>query len=192
MSLPVSLHWLPNALCVLRMLLAPLLAWLLVRGEFGATLAVFFAAAVSDALDGFLAKRFHWTSELGKNLDPLADKILLVTVFITLALLGRIPTWLMLLVVTRDVVIAAGAIAFRLLYGPINGAPTFVSKLNTLVQILYVLAVIATAAEFLPDNGIVTALGWLTVTTTVVSGGDYVLTYARRAMTAGNRRRSTT
>lgn len=188
----MNLQWLPNALCVLRILLAPLLAWLLVRGQFHATLAVFFAAAVSDALDGFLAKRFNWTSELGKNLDPLADKVLLVTVFITLALLGHIPIWLMLLVVTRDVVIAAGAIAFRLLCGPINGAPTAVSKLNTLVQIVYVLAVISAAAELVPGNGIIVALGWLTVATTVVSGGDYILTYARRAMAAGGQSRSPT
>lgn len=185
----MSLHWLPNALCIVRMLLAPLVAWLLMRGAYGATLAVFFVAAVTDALDGFLAKRFNWTSELGKMLDPLADKVLLVTVFITLGLLARIPFWLMLLVVARDVVIGAGAFAFRMLYGPIHGAPTIVSKLNTLVQIVFVLAVVATSAGLLPDSRLVAPLAWLMVATTVVSGADYVLTYGRRAAAASRQRR---
>ena len=84
----------PNALCFLRMLLVAPVAWLLVTDNYRFTLAMFFFAAATDGLDGFLAKRFGWTSELGKIIDPLADKILLVGVFITLAALGVVPVWL--------------------------------------------------------------------------------------------------
>lgn len=182
----MSLHWLPNALCVLRMLLAPLVAWLLLNGEYQLTLAVFFFAAVTDALDGFLAKRFNWISELGKVLDPLADKVLLVTVFITLAVLARVPIWLAAIVVLRDVVIAAGAICFRVLRGPLHGAPTTLSKVNTLVQILYVLAAVSSAAEFISAGALLAVLGWMAAVTTVGSGADYVITYSRRAA-AGDR-----
>lgn len=185
----MSLRWLPNGLCVLRMLLAPLLSLLLVQERYGETLAVFFFAAVTDALDGFLAKRFNWTSELGKVLDPLADKILLVTVFITLAVLARIPFWLMLLAVARDVVIGTGAVVFRVLYGPIHGAPTIASKLNTLVQIFFILAVVGAAAGLLPSQRLLAPLAWLMVVTVIVSGADYVLTYSRRAVEANRQRR---
>ena len=84
----------PNALCILRMLLVVPVAWLLVTDDYRLTLAMFAFAAATDGLDGSLAKRFGWTSELGKILDPLADKILLVGVFITLAALGVVPLWL--------------------------------------------------------------------------------------------------
>lgn len=176
------------------MLLAWPTAWLLLHGEYGWTLMVFFFAAVTDALDGYLAKRFRWTSELGKVLDPLADKILLVTVFITLAVLMRVPIWLAGLAVLRDVVIAAGAIGFRCLFGPIRGSPTLISKFNTLVQISYVLAVVSTAyfvrlAELLHAAAIVALLGWLTAATTLCSGVDYVLTYSKSAAAVSRQRR---
>lgn len=187
----MNLRWLPNGLCVLRMLLAPPTAWLLLQGEYCATLLVFFIAAVTDAADGYLAKRFHWETELGKALDPLADKMLLVTVFVTLAWLGLIPVWLAVLVVLRDLVITGGAIAYRVLYGPItDAAPTLISKLNTLVQILYVFVVVCAAAMELsaPLHGWLVAAAWLTVATTLISGADYVLTYSRRAMRASRSR----
>ena len=187
----MNLRWVPNALCVLRMLLAAPIAWLLLRQQYQLTLAVFFFAAVTDALDGFIAKRFNWTSELGKMLDPLADKLLLVTVFITLAVIGRVPMWLAVLVVLRDAVITAGAITYRLLYGPIVGAvPTLVSKLNTLIQIFYVLAAMSAAAITWPDFSTVIILGWVVAVTTVISGLDYVVTYSKRAVAVSRTQRS--
>src|SRR4029450_5222530 len=122
----------PNALCFLRMLLVVPVAWLLVTDNYRFTLAMFFFAAATDGLDGFLAKRFGWTSELGKIIDPLADKILLVGVFITLAALGAVPVWLAAAAVARDVIITAGAITYNALYGYPHGRPTIASKLNTL------------------------------------------------------------
>jgi cardiolipin synthase len=177
----VNARWLPNAVCVLRMLLAVPVAVTLVRGDYPLTLFLFAIAALSDALDGWLAKTFGWTSRLGKILDPIADKLLLVTVVVTLVFEGLVPLWLALAVVLRDVVIVGGATAYHFLIGHLEGHPTVVSKLNTLVQLSFVLIVIAAAAWPLVPQQLVIALGAATFVTTVVSGLDYVLTYARLA-----------
>ena len=103
----MSLRQLPNAICVARIALVVPIAITLLDGDFVATLWLFALAAFSDGLDGYLAKRFGWTTELGKFLDPLADKLLLVTVFITLAVAGLTPVWLAVIVVARDVIIGA-------------------------------------------------------------------------------------
>jgi cardiolipin synthase len=170
------------------MLLAIPVAWLLVRDEYVITLWVFAFAAITDALDGFLAKRFGWESELGKALDPLADKILLVTAFITLTIVSQVPVWLAIAVVSRDVVIGFGAVIFHFLFGPVNGHPTIISKLNTLLQIGYVVVVVGAqaAAKTLPTTIIV--LTTLVMVTTVASGVDYVATYIQRAMDISRRR----
>lgn len=185
------LRHIPNALCVFRMLLVAPVAWLLARGDYSTTLWVFGVAAATDGLDGFLAKRFGWTSELGKILDPLADKILLVCVFVTLAALGLVPVWLAAAAVLRDVTITVGAIVYNALFGYPNGRPTPVSKLNTLVQILYLLLVVATHAMG-RDEPAMTILGALVFVTTVVSGLDYVLTYSRKAIAVSRERRGAT
>ena len=177
----MRLAWIPNAICVLRILLVAPSALALLAGRYELTLVLFGVAAISDGLDGWLAKHFGWTSALGKLLDPIADKVLLVGVFLTLAWIGRVPAWLALTVVLRDVVIVAGEIAWRLLIGPVVGRPTGVSKLNTLLQLSLVLAVIATATWPGVPAALVTVLGAATFVTTVASGIDYVLTYARLA-----------
>lgn len=179
----------PNALCVFRMLLVVPVAVLLSRGEYWTTLWVFAIAAATDGLDGFLAKRCGWTSELGKILDPLADKILLVSVFITLAALGLVPVWLAAAAVARDLTITCGAIAYNWLYGYPNGRPTLISKLNTLCQILYLLLVVAAKAFEHTAEPLLTILGALVFVTTVVSGLDYVITYTRKAIAASRERR---
>lgn len=177
------LRHLPNALCVLRMLLSIPVAVLLVQEQYALTLCVFAFAALTDGLDGFLAKRFNWATELGKALDPLADKILLVTSFITLSWLGIIPLWLAVPVVLRDLVITAGAITYRMLYGPLTDArPTIISKINTLVQIAYVLAVVMALAMNLSFATLNVVLATLVMVTTVASGIDYVATYTQLAI----------
>jgi len=185
-----ALRFIPNALCILRMLLLAPVIWLLLHHEFRLTLWVFALAAVTDGLDGFIAKRCGWTSELGKILDPLADKILLVGVFITLAAMQLVPAWLAVFAVGRDVVITAGAIAYNWLYGYPHGQPTLVSKLNTLCQIAFLLlVVIARAMEQVPQQTLL-VLGALVFVTTVVSGLDYVITYTRKAIDASRRQRA--
>ncbi len=178
----LSLSFLPNALTILRILLIGPIVWFLVRGEYSSTLVMFAVAAFTDAADGLLAKQFGWTSELGKILDPLADKLLLVVMFITMSSLGLSPVWLTVLVVGRDVVIAVGALLFKLRFGALQGQPTPVSKLNTLCQILFVLAVIAGSAGLTMPPAVGITLGALVVVTTVVSGIDYVLRYGSRAV----------
>ncbi len=150
---------------------------------------LFAVAAASDILDGYLAKTFGWTSELGKFLDPFADKLLLVSVFITLAVIGLVPVWLAAIAVLRDVIIGAGAGVYKLLFGPVEGRPTVPSKLNTLVQLLFVIAVVWQAAfRNLPD-GLIQGLGAFVFVTTVVSGIDYVQTYIRKAIVVSRSRR---
>ena len=184
----MSLRHLPNLLCVLRIALVyPVAAWIL-QGRFPAVMLLFAVAAFTDALDGFLAKRFGWTSELGKVLDPLADKLLLVTVFACLSVAGLAPWWLTTLVVLRDLVILFGALTYKRLFGALRGAPTMASKFNTLCQIVFCLATVAAAAYGWPGPAALTALGALVLLSTAVSGIDYVLIYSRRAAAAARAR----
>ncbi len=177
----MTLRFLPNLLCILRILLVyPVAKWIL-QGQYPQVLLLFAFAAFTDALDGYLAKRFGWDSELGKVLDPLADKLLLVTVFICLSIAGLAPWWLAGLVLVRDLVIFFGALTFKALFGPLQGRPTAVSKFNTLCQIVFCLAVVAHAATGWPGDPAVIALGALVVVSTGVSGIDYTLIYTRRA-----------
>jgi cardiolipin synthase (CMP-forming) len=146
-------------------------------------LALFFAAAVSDGLDGYLAKRFNWTSELGKVLDPLADKLLLITVFVESAWLGLVPWWLTAAVVARDVLIALGALVYRLWFGPLRGHPTVLSKINTALQLLYVMLVVLNTAYGVPMREILDAAAVLALASTVLSGLHYVVSFTRRVWT---------
>ena len=177
----MSLRFLPNLLCVLRMLLVYPVARAILDERHETVLLLFALAAFTDGLDGFLAKRFGWSSELGKHLDPAADKLLLVTVFVCLSVAGLVPWWLTAVVLLRDVVIVVGAGIYRALFGPVRGEPTLQSKLNTVCQILFCLAVVSAAAFAWPSEPAIIALGALVFITTTVSGIDYVLIYSRRA-----------
>jgi len=175
------LRSLPNLICLARIALVwPIIA-ALVAGRYHAAMVLFAAAALSDGLDGYLAKRFNWTSELGKLLDPAADKILLASVFVCATWLGLVPRWLTAAVVARDVMIALGALVFRLWFGPLRGRPTFLSKLNTAVQLAYLLGVMTEAAFRAPGAAVLAALALLALATTLVSGADYVIAFTRRA-----------
>jgi cardiolipin synthase len=171
---------LPNLICLIRIALIWPIAAALNAGEQLAALSLFIAAAVSDGLDGYLAKRFDWTSELGKVLDPLADKLLLVTVFVESAWLGLIPWWLSAAVVARDVMIGLGALVFRLWFGPLRGRPTVLSKINTAVQLLYIMLVMLNAASGLPPHEMLDAAAALTLATTLLSWLHYVVSFTRR------------
>ncbi len=170
----------PNLICLLRLALVWPVAAALASGEFLLALALFMLAAISDGLDGYLAKRFNWTSELGKFLDPLADKLLLMTVFIEAAWLGLVPWWITAAAVARDVLIGLGALVFRLWFGPLHGRPTRISKINTGAQLLYLMGVMFGAAEGFPPHEILDALAVLTLATIVLSGYHYMVTFTRR------------
>jgi cardiolipin synthase len=172
----------PNIISAIRILLVAPIAVALADRQLVTTILLFGVAALSDAADGFLAKRFGWQSELGAVLDPAADKLLLVTVFITLAYMKLVPPWLMAVAVTRDVVIVLGALLYRYWFGPLSARPSVVSKFNTLCQAAFILAVVGRAEFSVPPAWVVLVLGALVFVTVVISGIDYILIYGRRAL----------
>ena len=177
----MSLSWLPNAISLLRIaLIAPILMFML-DGEYGWALGLFILAGFSDGLDGYLAVRFGWSTRLGGLLDPAADKLLITGMFITLAYTQQIPIWLAAIVILRDVVIVAGAMAYNFIVKPVPGEPTRISKLNTALQMLFVLFVLSRAGFNWPDKITITVLGASVLATVVISGVDYVWSWSRRA-----------
>ncbi len=177
----MSLSWIPNAISILRIFLIVPTLWMIATGEFGWALALFLIAGFSDGLDGYLAVRFEWQSRLGALLDPAADKLLITGMFIALAWMGEIPVWLAVIVIGRDVVIVAGALAYNYLVKPVPGEPTRISKLNTALQMLFVLFVLSRAGFGWPDKITITLLGAAILVTVVISGVDYVWSWSRRA-----------
>jgi len=178
---PLARH-IPNLLTLFRILLVWPLVQALLDGRYGLALALFLLAGITDGLDGFLARHFHWTSRLGGLLDPVADKLLMVSSFVALALAGIVPEWLLWLVIGRDLVIVAGAVAYHLLIEPLVAEPTLLSKFNTLVQILYVFAQLYDRGYAPLDPGLMDALQWGLVFTTLSSGALYVWIWSRRAI----------
>lgn len=177
----MSLAWLPNAICVGRLLLVAPLVWTLASEQYVAALALLVVAGASDALDGFLAKTFHWRTRLGSLLDPAADKLLLVSVFVVLTWLGAVPLALTLIVVMRDIVIVLGALIYQLVFAPVTGEPTMISKLNTACQLTFVLFTITQLAFGWPAAQTLVLLGAAVVFTSVTSGMHYLLAWGRRA-----------
>jgi cardiolipin synthase len=177
----MSFSWLPNAISILRIALIPPILLLVVREQFGLALALFFIAGFSDGVDGYLAVRFDWQSRLGGLLDPAADKLLMTGMFVTLAWTGHIPVWLASVVILRDVVIVAGALSYNYFFKPLEGEPTRISKINTALQILFVLFVLSRAGFGWPEEITITLLGAAVLVTVVVSCFDYVLSWTQRA-----------
>ena len=173
----MNLRHLPNAITGLRLAMAPLLLWLLWSRHFQLALGVALVAGASDLLDGFLAKRFGWQSRLGSLLDPIADKLMLGLAMLGLWLVAMLPGWLVGLVLVRDLVIVAGALAWWRVGGPFDGKPTLLGKLSTLAQLALVLVCLVELAGWLlplqvrKETLIVAAL------LTFVSGMDYVIRY---------------
>jgi cardiolipin synthase len=171
----------PNVITAFRFLLVPPVVILLLQERFTAALVVFGVAGFSDALDGFLAKRFDWRSRLGGIMDPLADKLLLVSSFVTLGWLGLIPAWLVLLVILRDLVIVAGATFYHMRIEQFEAEPSMASKLNTAAQILLVLAVMFSFGIQVLPAILIDVLSYSVLATILWSGFDYVWTWGRRA-----------
>ncbi len=177
----MSLRWLPNAICVVRLLLVAPIVWLLVNERYAAGLALFVVAGASDALDGYLAKTFDWRTRLGGLLDPAADKLLLVSAYVTLTYAGLVPAALTAIVVGRDVLIVAGALAYHFLVAPVTGQPTAISKLNTACQLAFVFFTLTAAAFAWPPQISLLVLGAAVVFTSITSGLNYVLRWSRLA-----------
>jgi len=168
-----------NAITIMRLLLVPAVVYWLLVGEWCFAFAGFVFAGVSDGVDGFIARRFNQHSQLGAYLDPVADKLLLVSVFVVLGMLGELPLWLVVAAVSRDALIVGAVILSSLMASPVEMKPLFVSKANTAVQIVLVSVVLADLA-FAYDFGMVrTGLIVLSGLLTVASAGAYLLAWSR-------------
>lgn len=183
----LQLAHLPNLICVLRIILVLPIVLALLAGDQRLALALILVAGLSDGLDGYLAKRFGWRTWLGGILDPAADKILLVAVYVTLAWTGLVPFWLMAVVLGRDLVIVGGTLAYQWLIGTVQAAPSAISKLNTAVQLLLCLVVLAAEAFGWPPRPLVVLLGAGVLVTSTLSGLDYVLRWSALAISTGRR-----
>lgn len=165
---------LPNLITILRLAAVPVLILFLRDEQYAAALVLFIAAGLSDALDGYIAKRWNFITRLGAILDPLADKLMLVSTYVMLAWLDELPFWLVLAVVSRDALIVGGYLVYTTLLGPVQMRPSVYSKLNTLAQIALVVAVLAHAAGLIAVPWLVMGFVWLVLATTVGSGLHYV------------------
>ncbi|HXX06858.1 MAG TPA: CDP-alcohol phosphatidyltransferase family protein [Pseudolabrys sp.] len=134
----------PNLITLGRILMVPVVVWAIASGAMWIAFVLFLAAGVSDAVDGYLAKRFHMTTELGAYLDPLADKALIVSIYLTLGISGLIPQWLVILVVSRDIMIVGAVMLSWLVGTPVKVKPLLVSKLNTVAQIVFACVLLGT------------------------------------------------
>ena len=169
----------PNMITIMRFLLVPGVVFALLTDKMGWALAGFLVAGISDGIDGFIARQFNQRSELGAYMDPMADKLLLVSVFLVLGFMGELPLWLVIAAVSRDALIVGAVLLSTIMGNPVEMKPLFVSKANTAVQIVLaatVLAELAFATQFGPSRvALIFASGLLTV----ASAAAYLVAWLR-------------
>lgn len=171
----------PNIISFVRLLLVPVVVYLLIERRYGLALAMFMFAAASDGIDGFLARRFNQRSKLGAVLDPAADKLMMVCTAVTLAALKLLPIWVAVAVVLRDVVIVTGFLAYRWLRGHVEIAPTLLGKLNTGLVFGVFTLVLANAAGIVDANDLLRVLYVALVASILASGLHYVWVWSMKA-----------
>ncbi|HEY5681555.1 MAG TPA: CDP-alcohol phosphatidyltransferase family protein [Pseudomonadales bacterium] len=177
----------PNLITVARIAMVAPVGLLLWYGSVREALILMAVASASDALDGWLARHFGWMSRFGAAMDPVADKLLVGTLFVIFTLKGIIPIWVALIVLGRDVIILGGALAYRLLFETIEFAPTYLSKANTAVQIVLLLLLLIAQCGFDWISGAAALLAdpygfWVLAALGLTSGLDYVITWSLRAV----------
>lgn len=180
----------PNVLTTLRVLAAPVLAYSLLRGHFELALYTFIIAAVTDALDGWIARHFHLMTHYGAVMDPLADKLITLVCVVLLTWLGIVPLWLTLAMVVRDTVIVSGAFAYHRLFGEVEIRPTWLGKLHTALAFTLFTVVLANAALLIDVSDWLRPLFLLVLATTLASMVQYVVLWARKAVKESARRSS--
>lgn len=171
----------PNILSVMRLLLVPVAVWLILEHDLGAAFWVFVIAGVTDAVDGTLARVLDARTKLGAFLDPLADKALLVSVYVALGVAGFLPSWLVILVVFRDALIIGGAILYEIMYGDLHMQPLWISKANTVAQVGLAAATLAVEGLDMDVGPTLGVLTWVTAATTAASGAAYLWVWGRKA-----------
>jgi len=170
----------PNLISIIRIILIIPILLLIYSESYDSALFLFLLAGLSDALDGYLAKKFDWRTRVGALLDPVADKLLVAGTFIILTWLGLIPFWLATIVVSRDIIIALGVFIYSFVYEPFHGEATKISKINTFLEILYVLMVLSYEAFCWPSNTVIIIIGSAVFVTVFISGLDYIMSWVRR------------
>lgn len=171
---------LPNLLSILRIILAVPIVLTLLNQQYFLTLILFFIAGVTDVLDGWIAKRFNWQTQFGSILDPVADKILLITSFSTLFFINLLPFWLLILIFSRDLMIVSGAIGWFLAAdNEKNLSPTKLSKFNTVLQIMLVLLLIASQLQPILKQWVLVFFV-VVATSTTLSGADYIWVWSEK------------
>jgi cardiolipin synthase len=169
----------PNFITIGRILLVPVVVWAIGSGQMLVAFVLFVVAGVSDGVDGFLAKRFGMASELGAFLDPIADKALLVSIYIALGVAEALPRWLVILVVSRDILIVGGVMLSWVVDKPISVKPHFVSKLNTAAQIILAGLVLGLLGLQLNADGLVAVVTAVVASLTLLSAALYVAEWIR-------------
>jgi cardiolipin synthase (CMP-forming) len=169
----------PNLITLGRILLVPVVVWAIASGAMLTAFVLFLVAGVSDAVDGYLAKRFNMASELGAYLDPLADKTLIVSIYVTLGIAGNIPRWLVILVVSRDIMIIGAVMLSWLMGSPLKVKPLVVSKLNTAAQIVFACVLLGSLGFKIQAGWVITALMIMVAALTLLSIAAYLVGWIR-------------
>ena len=169
----------PNFISLGRVILVPVIFYLLIENQTEAAFYVFLIAGISDGIDGFLAKRYGWATELGAYLDPLADKLLLVSMFAAMGRQGLLPLWLVIAVISRDILIVIGVTLTWILGQPVSIKPHIVSKANTTAQIVLVAMVLADEAYGFGLSNLRLLLVWITFVLTMVSLAAYTVAWIK-------------
>lgn len=179
----------PNLITLGRIFAVPIVVWLIISGEMQAAFLLFMLAGISDAADGYLAKRFGWRTELGAYLDPMADKALLVSIYIALGLFGHLPVWLVIAVVSRDILIIGAVLLSWILDRPVRVRPLFVSKVNTAGQIVLAGLVLGELGLGLGMQPFIAVVVWAVGVLTILSAILYLVSWVRH-MASDNGRAS--
>ena len=169
----------PNIITLGRIILVPVIVWAIVSSQMEIAFAIFVIAGVSDAVDGFLAKRFNMASELGALLDPLADKALLVSIYVALGIWGAVPRWIVILVVSRDIMIVGAILLSWVVDKPVTIRPLRVSKLNTVSQIVFAAAVLGSHGFGVEPGPVVAGIMYVTAALTALSAAAYLAEWTR-------------
>jgi cardiolipin synthase len=164
----------PNLITVFRLVLVPFVVLMILQGRWGTAFAAFVVAGVSDGVDGWIARRFDMRSEFGAFIDPLADKALLVSIYVTLAIVGVLPDWVTVVVVSRDLIMVMAIMVSWLMHKPMEIRPMFVGKMNTAAQIGFAALILGTKAYGVDPGLMGDALMIAVVGLTILSGGAYL------------------
>ncbi|MFQ5345134.1 MAG: CDP-alcohol phosphatidyltransferase family protein [Mariprofundus sp.] len=174
----------PNILTLARIIITPFIVYAIIEHQPVLALILMGIAGVTDMLDGAIARYFNQRSTVGAYMDPLADKLMLISTIVSLYFIGQVPLFLFLAVVFRDMIIMVGALAYEMVTHKLEMQPSISSKVTTFLQIMLVLTVLSDLAWQLPNDWILTSMIWLTFAFTCISGLQYMIVWMRKAVTA--------